>query len=370
MRGGPVRDRAVSYPLERAKAEELVEWLYLALLDRHPEGEGLRHYVEGLSQGRLSPGDVGRAIVQSVEFKMRNPSIGGGDLVLETRTPSVPAGATREALLQILLSVAIDGANAGELDAYAREDCDRFLYTLDLVPQGPVDLLEIGANPYFMSLLLHRFRPKAVATRVNYFGGPVAWASQTVVATGLDGASSTHQFDYVNANLEAHRLPLDNDSFDVVLYCEVLEHMVEDPVRSLLELKRLLRPGGALILTTPNVARLENVARLVSGANIYDPYSGYGPYGRHNREYTRHELSRLMAFCGFSQEVVFTADVHANRAGHFLDPNRLASVLAGRAPDLGQYIFSTWTNSGPPPSSKPGWLYRSYPAAELDSQPL
>ena len=42
---------------------------------------------------------------------------------------------------------------------------------------------------------------------------------------------------------------------------------------------RVLKPLGAMILTNPNVVRLENVAKLMSGANVYDAYSGYGPYG-------------------------------------------------------------------------------------------
>lgn len=354
-------------PDERGRAEELVEWLYLALLDRRPDPTGMRHYADGLSRGDLTPRDVGRAIVGSAEFKALNPlAATGAGLVVEVRPPPTPPGVDRETILRMLVSVTIDNAAAGELETYAREDCDRFLHTLDLTPAGEGALLEIGANPYFMSLLLKAFRPRLAATRVNYFGGPVGWASQTVTATGLGGGAETHRFDYLNANIEAHALPFEDGAFDVVLYCEVLEHMTDDPLRSLLELKRLLRPGGKLILTTPNVARLENVARLASGANIYDPYSGYGPYGRHNREYTRHELCRLMAFCGFSEDVVFTADVHDNRAGHFLDPDRLAPLLSARLADLGQYLFSRWTNAGPPPPRKPGWLYRSYPPTALD----
>ncbi len=269
----------------------------------------------------------------------------------------------------MLTSVAIEGGNAGELASYAEEDCNRFLYTLDLVPSGPGSLLEIGANPYFVSLLLKTFRTDLRSSRVNYFGGPVGKAEQTVTVMN-EGRLQSHRFDYVNANIEVDRLPFEDESFDVILYCEVLEHMTGDPMRSLLELKRLLRSDGRLILTTPNVARLENVARLVAGANIYDPYSGYGPYGRHNREYTRHELCRLMAICGFSENLVFTADVHENRAHHFVETSRLAALLSSRSADLGQYLFSRWTNNGPAQNLKPSWLYRSYSSCELDPQPL
>jgi SAM-dependent methyltransferase len=45
-------------------------------------------------------------------------------------------------------------------------------------------------------------------------------------------------------------IPAPNDSFDVVLCTEVLEHL-PDPVAAITELARLLRPGGLLLLTAP-----------------------------------------------------------------------------------------------------------------------
>ena len=113
--------------------------------------------------------------------------------------------------------------------------------------------------------------------------------------------------------------PFESDSFDVVLFCEVIEHLLMDPVVALREIKRVLRPGGSLVVSTPNVARLENMARLAAGANLYDPYSGYGPYGRHNREYTRHELVKLLEFVGFQPDIHFTADVHPHNTAAYVD---------------------------------------------------
>jgi SAM-dependent methyltransferase len=49
---------------------------------------------------------------------------------------------------------------------------------------------------------------------------------------------------------DAYDVPLDDASADTVLLTEVLEHL-EDPVRALREARRLLRPGGAIIVTTP-----------------------------------------------------------------------------------------------------------------------
>jgi 2-polyprenyl-3-methyl-5-hydroxy-6-metoxy-1,4-benzoquinol methylase len=61
-------------------------------------------------------------------------------------------------------------------------------------------------------------------------------------------------------------LPFDDSSFDVVLSTEVIEHLAR-PVDGVRELVRVLRPGGRLVVTTPNRAwhpaiRLANALKL------------------------------------------------------------------------------------------------------------
>ena len=94
--------------------------------------------------------------------------------------------------------------------------------------------------------------------------------------------------------LRPSRSPTRTASFDTVLLCEVIEHFVADPVFALGEIHRVLAPGGRLLLTTPNVARAENLHRLAQRQGIYDPYSRFGPHGRHNREYAAGELIELL----------------------------------------------------------------------------
>lgn len=79
---------------------------------------------------------------------------------------------------------------------------------------------------------------------------------------------------------DGRRLPYDDNSFDHVLCTEVLEH-VPDPAIFLLDLKRVLRQGGTLILTVPWSARIHHL-----------PHD----YSR----FTRFGLTALMESAGFS----------------------------------------------------------------------
>lgn len=259
----------------------------------------------------------------------------------------------------MLASISIDGAPPSGLSAYLDEDFERFLHTWDLARSAHGRALEIGSNPYFTTVLLREFTDLDLTLTNSFDPDRTGVDRQTVSYVSKDDQQISTDLEYESLNVESSPFPYPDESFDVVLFCEVLEHLLMDPVCALQEISRVLKPNGLLIVTTPNVARLENVARLVAGANVYDPYSGYGPYGRHNREYTRHELVKLLSFTGFEVTDHFTADVHDNAGAHFTDVSALEPLLHARLADLGQYLFTRSHKTGHASSARPGELYRS-----------
>jgi SAM-dependent methyltransferase len=283
----------------------------------------------------------------------------------------LPPGYTKERILDAFCTLSIDRSMIGELRNYAIADCERFLHTLALVPDGEGALLEIGGNPYFTTLLLRRFRPSYRLQVTNFFELPAGLASQRLSFTGFDGAAEEFDLEYHSVNIEKWTFPFSDGEMDVIVFGEVLEHMTNDPMHAMREISRVLKPGGLLVLTTPNAARIENVIALVEGRNIYDPYSGYGPYGRHNREYTRYELHRLLAFCGFEADISYTANVHPDVPATSVNLGALQAAIGSvrnRERDLGQYLFSRWRKVGECHPKRPAWLYRSYPADALTDQ--
>lgn len=170
-------------------------------------------------------------------------------------------------------------------------------------------------------------------------------------------------------NIEDENFPYPDNSFDAVLYCEIFEHLTDDPVRSLIEIRRVLKPDGLLVLTTPNAVRLENICKLIDGISPFDQYSGFGPYGRHNKEYTTDELKNVLSANGFEIETHFTADVHYDYASQYKGIRKLKPLIGLRVKDLGQYQFCLARVKAEAKTQapvRPDWLYRSKHAAQYD----
>ena len=161
--------------------------------------------------------------------------------------------------------------------------------------------LELGAGPYFLTWLLKEATELDV-TLANYFGSTGGTITQVVTWTSPGRGDGRADFTSDLFNMEEDRFPYGDGTFDVVLFCEILEHLLQDPLHTLREIHRILKPSGRIVLTTPNVLRLDTALTFAGGGNINDMYSGYGPYGRHNREYTRPEVHRLLEFAGFHIE--------------------------------------------------------------------
>ncbi|MGZ8215744.1 class I SAM-dependent methyltransferase [Methylomagnum sp.] len=277
-----------------------------------------------------------------------------------------PVGETEESLFNYLNGFRLDGSDSNDLKNYLKADFKRFVYTLNLLPdkQPGASLLEIGANPYFTSILLKKFTDYRLFF-TNYFGGASGIRSKQTQKN--ISRNEAFEFEFVNHNIEVDDIPFD-EKFDVIFFCEVLEHLTNDPMQAILRIKKSLKENGVLILTTPNVSRLENISKMIFGSNIYDPYSGHGIYGRHNREYNRHELFLLLSHCGFKFEQAFSSDVHINYSDAIYPTKRIAEnirYIKHRELDLGQYIFVRARNILPAKPCKPTWLYRSYPPNEL-----
>ncbi len=106
---------------------------------------------------------------------------------------------------------------------------------------------------------------------------------------------------------DAHPLPFKDAAFDALFAGELIEHLA-DPAQGVAEFRRVLRPGGTLVLTTPNRLRLANLADRSER-----PYSP-----DHLSELSYDEARALLERCGF--EIVRSTGLHLELLLNWLSP--------------------------------------------------
>lgn len=108
---------------------------------------------------------------------------------------------------------------------------------------------------------------------------------------------STHAVD-----IQKNRLPYADGSQDLVIFLEVLEHMPTDPMFVMGEINRVLKIGGQLLISTPNICSLRSVLGILHGYTPYlhNKFMKSGSSDRHNLEYAPHDFLKVLTDGGFS----------------------------------------------------------------------
>ncbi len=244
--------------------------------------------------------------------------------------------------------------NVQEGKDYIAHAFRRFMRTIEMIPPAPEpdsQLLELGANPYFVTILLQRFHAYHL-TLSNFFGEGHLPEGKGVQVMSNARYHERHEFEFDHFNVETDRFPYPDEQFDVVLCCELLEHVSHNPTAMLCEIHRVLKPQGLLLITTPNVLACQNFLKLAVGQNMYDRYSGYGIYGRHNREYTPQEVTHLLQACSFEILKIQVEDIHPHSRWLVRLLKRLRTVWRDN-------IFVMAQARGFPCEAYPDVLYRS-----------
>ncbi|MEV6316179.1 class I SAM-dependent methyltransferase [Streptomyces sp. NPDC051776] len=170
-------------------------------------------------------------------------------------------------------------------------------------------------------------RPPATVLDVGCGDGSAAATAARVLAghriVGVDWSQdalrrAAPRVPYVvRGELTDGGLPFATGAADAVLFSEVIEHLV-DPDAALDELRRVLRPGGHLMLSTPNLAAWYNRVLLLAGIQpVFSEVSLRRIHGRpgsqvvgHLRLCTARALRELVAASGFEVVTVTGAPFH------------------------------------------------------------
>jgi len=182
------------------------------------------------------------------------------------------------------------------------------------------NILDIGCHDgTFLSL---------VKNRDNNFYGLDAndWAVSESKKKGFD----IQQFFFDDKT----KLPFENEFFDVVIAGEIIEH-IYDTDFFLAEIRRLLKPGGKLLISTPNIASLGRRFFLLLGR---DPLTEISPNEAgsvgHIRYFTKKSLVRLLKKHNFKLLEEKSDCVNFSNSGKIK-----SGILANIFPSLGASII-------------------------------
>jgi SAM-dependent methyltransferase len=145
-------------------------------------------------------------------------------------------------------------------------------------------------------LLLERFRAYPGAD----LGGIEIDPAEIERARERDLQPLRHFVNVFDGNRLVARLPFDDESADIVLAGEILEHIV-DTESFLLEIRRILVPGGATVLSTPNILWWKHRLSLLAGRypDALEYRTRYGDDFGHVRTFAPGPLRELLAGTGF-----------------------------------------------------------------------
>jgi SAM-dependent methyltransferase len=167
-------------------------------------------------------------------------------------------------------------------------------------------------------------------------------------------------------DVEVEHIPEPDDSIDVVLMMEVFEHFGLDPMHALVEVNRVLKPGGLLVFSTPNAAAFGSLRRMIQGRGPYGglEFSGFST-NRHNRIYDAEELICAMEAAGFELELCTSRSYNNIRPGLRMSVFNIlwkcydacSRLRNGRQIERGDYLFVRARKRGPVLERYPRALY-------------
>lgn len=241
-----------------------------------------------------------------------------------------------------------------DLDQLWKVEGARYRQTLRRIPQaadGASAILDLGSTRAWLPFLQLVLGYRRIVQNTNY--PESGFVGEEVRVRGAEGADvRVSVFD-----VERDEFPLEDDSFDVVLCLEVLEHLCIDPMGMMAEVNRVLKQGGTFVLTTPNAVRAANVVNAILGEHPYGwaPYNGFDG-NRHNREYTPREIEKLLCCGGFAPTEVTT---FGNKRRGFTRElmKALVSPLLGRGRWRKDVIVAVGRKISKLIERRPGWLY-------------
>lgn len=153
-----------------------------------------------------------------------------------------------------------------------------------------------------------------------------------------------------NVNVRMHdlaqRFPYENASFDIVVSNAVIEHLQGTHKFFLEECYRVMKPGGTLLLSTPNIAFILKRVRFLIGRSpnwdLKDFYHSEKAFIGHSREFTLDELKTMIEWAGYNVQKASARPTYFRKKWIY-KPEKYPSIasyfLGFLRPTFGDHLF-------------------------------
>jgi SAM-dependent methyltransferase len=189
-------------------------------------------------------------------------------------------------------------------------------------------ILEVGSSPLLLTVPL-------VASDYEVTGLDIAPErfSSTIKKLGLN---------IIKCDIENESIPVDDNIYDAVIFNEIFEHLRINPIFTMQEVLRVLKPNGLLFLSSPNLKSLQGIENFLlhnraysCSASIYSEYKKIETIGHmgHVREYTNTEVIEFLEIIGLQVKKLIYRGTYRGKL-----PSPFASVLLNLFPNLRPFI--------------------------------
>ncbi|HUK01348.1 MAG TPA: class I SAM-dependent methyltransferase [Steroidobacteraceae bacterium] len=201
-----------------------------------------------------------------------------------------------------------DSALAAWHSSYVAEHHVRIAFDLEIahkyVSPGS-SVLEVGSIPLLFTSALSR-------SGYRVTGCDLAPERYSTAIRALDLA-------VVKCDVEREALPFETQSFDAVAFNELFEHLRINPIFTLREVFRVLKTGGSLMLSSPNLRSLDGIVNFLFKneahsccEDVFKEYMKLEEIGHmgHVREYTTNEVVHFLERIGFEvTDVIYRGEL-------------------------------------------------------------
>lgn len=170
------------------------------------------------------------------------------------------------------------------------------------------------------------------------FPGCEIFALDQSISAIKKAVMSFKDIDFIVA--DAYLTPYERECFDIVVCNNLWEH-VPDPLRLLVEISRITKPGGFLIISTPSRYRFSNLLRVLLGKPLEFMSKN------HITEYSVGQVAEQLRYGGYQVEKIYTEPINSESKKMFkrifhkllITFVRLMGKLINRPHDIESTIF-------------------------------